>query len=347
MARTGAAAAQATLAELVEGDDGWLARRRTTHRDARNDANRWKLHLAPALGRLRPAEVDKGVLRRLIDDRLAAGLSPTTVLHAIRLLSTLFSDLVDDGVVAGNPVKNLPRRIRRLIRPAHDPRTTPFLERMEDVRRVYLELPGRIALGFAIGVMAGLRTGELLALPWEHIDIEAGRIHVRVACRDGRPTRLKDEDSRIVPIQTALVPLLKAARLASDHPLVLPPRRRDARQRFVRRSALTRALAGAMAKLKLPALTWYQATRHTFASQWVMGGGTLESLREVMGHHSVTVTERYSHLRPDDRHRDLLQVDLGRPAGTVLDLGADGTRMAPGDAARVRKSKGLRGGQAR
>lgn len=266
------------------------------------------------------------------------------MLHALRLLSTFYSDLVDDGVVAMNPVKQMPRRLRRLVRPAHDPRTTPFLERMEDVRRVYLALPPRIALAFAVGALAGLRTGEVLALPWEHIDLEAGRVHVRVACRDGRPTRLKDEDSRIVPVQAALAPVLKEAKLAADHSLVVPPKRRDARQRFVRRSALTVALSAALASLKLPPLTWYQATRHTFASQWVMGGGTLESLREVMGHSSVTVTERYSHLRPDERHKDLLRVDLGRPAGAVLEFGgANGTKTAPPKNARQPKAKEIRG----
>ena len=34
----------------------------------------------------------------------------------------------------------------------------------------------------------------------------------------------------------------------------------------------------------LSPLTWYQATRHTFASQWVLNGGSIEKLKEIMGH---------------------------------------------------------------
>jgi len=45
-------------------------------------------------------------------------------------------------------------------------------------------------------------------------------------------------------------------------------------------------------------MRWYEATRHTFGSQWVINGGSLETLREMMGHSSVTVTERYAHLIP-------------------------------------------------
>ena len=54
-------------------------------------------------------------------------------------------------------------------------------------------------------------------------------------------------------------------------------------------------------------LTWYQCTRHTFASQWVMANGSIEKLAAEFGHSSTEVTRRYAHLRPDhfreaDRH---------------------------------------------
>src|SRR5438105_2727750 len=60
-------------------------------------------------------------------------------------------------------------------------------------------------------------------------------------------------------------------------------------------------LRAALAQLKLerPGLGWYEATRHTFASQWVLAGGSIEKLSVMLGHYSVTMTERYAHLRPD------------------------------------------------
>jgi hypothetical protein len=60
----------------------------------------------------------------------------------------------------------------------------------------------------------------------------------------------------------------------------------------------------------LPRMTWYQATRHTFASQWVLAGGSIEKLREAMGHSTALVTERYAHLRGDV----FTAADLGRVA---------------------------------
>jgi integrase/recombinase XerD len=43
-------------------------------------------------------------------------------------------------------------------------------------------------------------------------------------------------------------------------------------------------------------MTFYQAGRHTFASQWVLSGNSIYRLKEIMGHSSVQVTERYAHL---------------------------------------------------
>jgi hypothetical protein len=56
-----------------------------------------------------------------------------------------------------------------------------------------------------------------------------------------------------------------------------------------------------------------------------MGGGSLATLREILGHSSVQVTERYGHLKPDHfRKEDLLKmrVDFARPGGEVIELPA-------------------------
>src|SRR5439155_2862765 len=38
--------------------------------------------------------------------------------------------------------------------------------------------------------------------------------------------------------------------------------------------------------------------RHTFASQFVMAGGDLYILKEILGHKFITMTQRYAHLSP-------------------------------------------------
>ena len=86
------------------------------------------------------------------------------------------------------------------------------------------------------------------------------------------------------------------------------------------------ALRDAFEACGLPATwTWYTVSRHTYASQHVMGGGSLATLREILGHSSVTVTERYAHLNPGlFKPEDLLKLSviLTREGGAVVDLAA-------------------------
>ncbi len=86
---------------------------------------------------------------------------------------------MESGTATANPCRTLPRSTRWLIKPSHDSRTTPFVEKFEGVRRIFLELPKPVNVAYALSALAGLRTGEVLALKWEHVDLNARRIHVR------------------------------------------------------------------------------------------------------------------------------------------------------------------------
>lgn len=332
-----AASSTSTMSQLAKD---WFTRRRAAgqHRSVDDDASRWKNHLEPALGHLTPDEVTPSVLRRLLEQKLTRGrlrergkkedrkepgergLSSSTVRLLRALVSTMFSELIDDGLARSNPARDLPKRTRRLFRPAHDPRTTPFIERAADVRRVFLALGEPFNIAYALGAMAGLRTGEVRALAWPHVDLERGRIHIRSSA-DGP---LKDDESRMVPIHSGLVPVLKAWRLKTGGTgLVVPPVRRRSKSSMLDEQSMGRALREALTSLELPRMTWYQTTRHTFASQWVLAGGTLEKLRELLGHSTVLVTERYAHLRADlfdDSDRDRIPVDLSAPAGELAEM---------------------------
>jgi integrase len=310
----------------------WLERRAKTHRDARACRCRWKLHLGPAFGRLRPHQIDAGKLRAFIEQKLTEGQSPTSVGHFVRHMSTFYADLIEQGHAPSNPVASLPRSTRRLYRSIYDTASTPFLETPEAIRRVFLAMPEPYNIMFAVGALAGLRTGEVLGLNWRDIDLEGRKIHVRQQMQEGRLCGLKDDEPRIVPLQNSLAPILTAWRLKSGgEGLIFKPADRHGGGRpdlgtaptFVRPHTPHKYLRKALAACGLPNITWYCATRHTFASQWVLAGNPIESLSKVMGHSSVVVTERYAHLKPDlfsEKVFDAVSVDLSQPKGNVVSL---------------------------
>src|SRR5512133_3385124 len=92
----------------------------------------------------------------------------------------------------------------------------------------------------------------------------------------------------------------------------------------MRINTLHDALDAALIECKLPpAMTWYQCTRHTFASQWVMAGRSMEKLAAILGHSSTEVTKRYAHLRPGaftDEDRAAFPLELGQKTGRVEDI---------------------------
>ena len=94
------------------------------------------------------------------------------------LLSTIYTDLCERGLAKVNPAKGLPRATRDLLKPTHDPKTTPFVEKLMDVERIHRALPEPVNLAYALGALARLRTGEILALLWSSVDLEHRRIVV-------------------------------------------------------------------------------------------------------------------------------------------------------------------------
>jgi len=331
--RDGMPVAAKDVPELGGLAEAWIAQREVTHRSADEDRWRWHKHLSPWFGKRLLTEIDPALLREFIEAKLAEKLSSSTVRLLVLEMSGLYSDLVERGLAPHNPVRLLPRSTRRLIRAAHDPHTTPFVERLVDMKRIYLALEEPVNIAYALGSLDGLRTDEVLGLPWEHVDLATRRIHVRVTTKGP----LKDDESRVVPILDALYPVLTAWRLKTGGiGTVVPPMRKDGA--FCDAHTLRAHLKTAQEKLKLPTITWYQATRHTFASQWVMGGGSIEKLKEILGHSTVQVTERYAHLKTDlfpTKDLGTIAVDL-RPGSTKT--GKIGYAVVTAPASRKKKA---------
>jgi integrase len=299
----------------------WIDLRLQTHRAADKDLSRWNCHLAKTLGPLRPDDVDNSVLRRLIIDRLAV-VSPTTVGLCMRLLSTMYEDLKDDGHATRNPITDLPPRIRNLYRSTYDTATTPHLERYEDIVRVLFALPTPINVAYALGAYTGMRDGEIVALLWPHVFFDRRLIHVQNGMETARNPdgELKDRDSRWVPILDPLYAVLEPWRRVSprSRELVVPPLRRGSKH--LHPDTLRNELRKALDRLGLPQITWYQATKHSFATQWIKHHGAPKTLQLVVGHAHLSTTERYEHstvemLGPAER---ALLPPLGQDIGSTL-----------------------------
>lgn len=104
---------------------------------------------------------------------------------------------------------------------------------------------------------------------------------------DGKITFLntKSGKNRTVPINEVLFAELQALEKVSDNRMFLSSL-----------SAFRKAIS--KAQIRLPKGQMSHVLRHTFASHFVMQGGNIIVLKDILGHSEITTTMRYSHLAP-------------------------------------------------
>jgi integrase len=150
-----------------------------------------------------------------------------------------------------------------------------------------------------MALYGGLRRGELRALRWGDVDLDAGVIRVERGWddEDGEIQGKTRAARRRVPIASPLRRLLVAHRLATGgHPEALVFGA-TASVPFEPSTVRRRALA-AWKRAGLQPIMLHEA-RHTFASLMIAAGVNAKALSTYMGHASVTITfDRYGHLMP-------------------------------------------------
>lgn len=170
-------------------------------------------HIVPTLGRTRLPELRPDALQRLYATKLKAGLSPRTVHHIHVVTKNALKDAVRWGAVG--------RNVADVVEPPSVP--TPELRwpTAEEVSRLLAESARHNDRMHALWVLAshtGMRLGELLALTWDHVDLDRGVLHVRrilTSVAAGVPTfgEPKTKRSRrTVPLTFDAVAALRAHR---------------------------------------------------------------------------------------------------------------------------------------
>lgn len=178
----------------------------------------------------------------------------------------------------------------KVKRPSHRPkRVEPWTDaQMLTYMQALADHPHGLAL--SLGLVCGLRRGEICGLRWEDVDFTAEELHIRnqrqrMASGKIIDTRPKSAASdRYIPIPAPLLPVLRASRgLPSAYVDGITPSGLDtAHRRLVRR-------------LGLPPIPLH-GLRHSFATAILRHGGDMRSLQTLMGHSSYAVTANiYTH----------------------------------------------------
>jgi integrase len=206
------------------------------------------------------------------------------------------------------------------LKSKHDGKAAPYLKSWAEVDKLHSalkEVDPIVAMAYFISARAGLRPGEVIALRWRSVDLDASTIEVSTQSRKGYEGPTKSGKTRTVPIVPALVKELRAwkqsaggAREAKATDLVCPPpppnrklqtalgsKPGSAWGRYLDRVQIKDALATAFEATGIKPGTWYEYGRHTFGSLSGLGGISTWRLQQIMGHEDISTTERYVSLK--------------------------------------------------
>jgi integrase len=130
-----------------------------------------------------------------------------------------------------------------------------------------------------LSLNTGLRRGEVFNLTWDHVNFQT-----RILTVDGKGT--KTGQTRHMPLNDEALAVLRAWRAQSMSGGFVFPGKKGSRLDNVRKS-----WAGVLHEAGITGFRWHDL-RHDFASKLAMAGVPLNTVRDLLGHSTMTMTLR-------------------------------------------------------
>jgi integrase len=261
-------------------------------RGARDDISLFKNCLEQTLAEKRLNEISAFDLERLKSSLLKKGYSPATVKHCLVLIRQVFNKALIWGMYqGGNPVKGVKM-------PTIQNERTRFLTREEAERllKALSEMTRPDLHDMALlSLHTGMRAGEIFKLKGNDLDFNNKLIKIL------DPKNKKTRHAYMT--KTVREMLLKRKPEAPEN-FVFPDRNG---KKIV---SISQSFPKIIKKLGFNKnviddreMVTFHSLRHTFASWLAMQGESLITIRDLLGHKTTAMTERYSHLIPDHKRR--------------------------------------------
>jgi integrase len=205
-----------------------------------------------------------------------------SVNYEMAVFAHILSKAVEWGLLETSPFKKGKRLMFKVdngrIRYLSIPEIDALMQACDDLKAHSPHLKAIIETA----LLTGMRRGEVLGLRWE--DIRGDFIYLK-------GDKTKSAQARPIPINEGLAEILRDVRrdrwLKSGFVFCNDQGRKfhDVRSSF----------ANVLRRAKIDDFTFHDL-RHTFASHFVMQGGSLTTLQKLLGHASLAMTMRYAHL---------------------------------------------------
>jgi integrase/recombinase XerC len=237
------------------------------------------------------ARVDHQFLRRFIAQLMELGNTKSSIARKLSTLRTFFKYLNRQGVLAENPARLVatPRRERRL----------PAVLTVDDAQRL-MDAPRGKKTGDPAGELrdravletlysTGIRASELVGMNHEDINRHDGLIRIRG----------KGRKERVVPIGGKALNAIAAYASSKPASAALSAVFNGPSGKRLTARTVQRILENYRKQVGLQQKASPHTLRHSFATHMLESGADLRAIQELLGHASLSTTQRYTHLNLD------------------------------------------------
>lgn len=226
---------------------------------------------------------DTRMIEQFQTERLQKGHKPATVNRPIATLKHMFTKATDWNMVEEETLK----RVRKVKLLEENNRRLRYLSK-EECQSLINTCKEHLKPIVITALNTGMRKEEILNLKWDNVDLKNGFILLDIT---------KNGERREIPINATLRETLSNIVRRIDIDYVFYDRKRGTRFSNIQESFTTACKNANIRDFH------FHDLRHCFASHLVMAGIDLTTVKELLGHKTLTMTLRYSHLAPSHKVR--------------------------------------------
>jgi|SRR3989339_21132 len=245
--------------------------KRSWGRDRISIAHLNKFFDGKSLSEITPKDIESYKVHR------QTSVGKTTINRELACLKCMFNQSIKWGYMKENPVRSVSlfkennQRVRYLEPQERD--------------RLLAYCPAHLKPIVITALNTGLRRSELLNLTWADIDFDRHLIRVRQS-KTGEP--------RYIPINNLLTETLQDVTKRINSPYIFGD------ESGTPYKSVRKSFDNALKKAGIKDFHFHDL-RHCFASYLIMAGVDLRTVQELMGHKTITMTLRYTHLSPSHK----------------------------------------------
>ena len=250
-------------------------------------------HLRTVAGDLLLSSLTYQHLDRYKSKRLTE-VSPVSVNVELRALRSILNVALRWNLIETNPFSKM-----QLVRTPDNPPSYLSKDHFQALLAIVKESWMKEVVVFA--VLTGMRRGEIVNLRWQDVDLSRRVIHIQSS-----PTfRTKQGKRRTIPLGEVASQLLlsKATKVISEYVFTKKGTK-------IVESWLTHRFKSYVRTAKLGEQLHFHSLRHTFASWLVQDGVSIYEVQKLLGHASISVTQMYSHLQPEQLHNTVNRIQV-------------------------------------